>query len=107
MRPVFVVAADGNGNPSDAPCGHLDGTADVPAPGQACEDCVREGSTWVHLRQCLTCGGTRCCDSSPRRHATAHHHASGHPLVRSAQPDEVWGWCYPDSLFLLPRDGDG
>lgn len=59
-----------------------------------CSDCVREGSAWVHLRMCLDCGHVACCDSSPRRHATAHFHESGHPLIRSAEPGESWRWCY-------------
>jgi uncharacterized UBP type Zn finger protein len=70
----------------------------------ACVDCLREGSRWLHLRQCLACGHVGCCDQSPRRHATAHHRHSAHPLVRSAQPGEDWAWCYPDELFLLPAD---
>ncbi|MDP9193308.1 MAG: cation:proton antiporter [Acidobacteriota bacterium] len=62
-----------------------------------CEDCLALGERkWVHLRLCMTCGGVRCCDSSPRKHATAHHHASGHPIIRSYQPGEEWAWCYVD-----------
>ena len=63
-----------------------------------CEDCVREGSAWVHLRMCLACGHVACCDSSPRRHATAHHRSTGHPVVRSAEPGEGWRWCFVDEL---------
>ncbi|HEX2894515.1 MAG TPA: cation:proton antiporter [Marmoricola sp.] len=66
-------------------------------PG-ACEDCVREGTQWVHLRLCLTCGHVGCCDSSPRRHATAHFHDTQHPVIRSAEPDESWRWCYVHEL---------
>jgi CPA1 family monovalent cation:H+ antiporter len=66
-------------------------------PG-VCEDCVREGSQWVHLRLCLACGHVGCCDSSPRRHATAHFHDSAHPVVRSAEPGESWRWCYVHEL---------
>jgi CPA2 family monovalent cation:H+ antiporter-2 len=66
-----------------------------------CEDCLELGeSTWVHLRLCMTCGGVRCCDSSPHKHATAHFHTSAHPIIRSYQPGEVWAWCYPDELTL-------
>ncbi len=64
-------------------------------PGE-CEDCVREGTRWVHLRTCLTCGQVGCCDSSPRRHASAHFHGSDHPVMRSAEPGEAWRWCYVD-----------
>jgi monovalent cation/hydrogen antiporter len=66
-------------------------------PGE-CEDCIREGSRWVHLRLCLACGHVGCCDSSPRRHATAHFHETTHPVVRSAEPGESWRWCYLHEL---------
>jgi monovalent cation/hydrogen antiporter len=64
----------------------------------ACEDCVEEGLTsWVHLRRCLTCGHMACCDSSPRRHASAHFGRVGHPVMRSAEPGEDWRWCFVDN----------
>ena len=59
-----------------------------------CEDCMKMGGRWVHLRTCQECGGTRCCDSSPNRHATKHAHASGHRVVASAEPGERWLYCY-------------
>ncbi|QTI68846.1 UBP-type zinc finger domain-containing protein [Gordonia sp. L191] len=60
-----------------------------------CEDCMAIGENhWSHLRKCLECGHVACCDSSPRRHATAHFHSSGHPVMRSAEPGELWRWCY-------------
>lgn len=62
-----------------------------------CEDCLREGTRWVHLRLCLTCGKVTCCDSSPRRHAAMHYRVDGHPVVRSIEPGEDWRWCYADS----------
>ena len=68
----------------------------------ACEDCLKDGTRWVHLRLCLECGHMGCCDSSPRRHATAHWNASRHPVVRSAEPGESWAWCYPDEVMLAP-----
>ncbi|MGY1606162.1 MULTISPECIES: UBP-type zinc finger domain-containing protein [unclassified Geodermatophilus] len=88
-----------------ADCTHLDQVdpAVVPDTEEGCGDCLREGSSWVHLRECLTCGHVACCDSSPRRHATAHSHGSGHPLVRSFEPGESWWWCYPDQVMLQPR----
>jgi CPA1 family monovalent cation:H+ antiporter len=66
-------------------------------PGQ-CEDCVREGTQWVHLRLCLTCGHVGCCDSSPQRHATGHFHEAHHPVIRSAEPGERWRWCFVHEL---------
>jgi hypothetical protein len=81
-------------------CSHLDTieVTEVPASVAGCEDCLRIGSPWVHLRMCTTCGGIRCCDDSPNRHATAHHAASGHAVIRSAEPGEEWFWCYPDEI---------
>jgi hypothetical protein len=101
--PAYAVAGDADGNPITASCSHLSTIADVaPSSTRGCEDCLREGSRWVHLRECLQCGKVACCDDSPRKHATAHFHASSHPIVRSLEPHEEWAWCYPDSLFLLP-----
>ena len=90
-----------------APCRHLDTIADVPAPGDVCVTCIEIGSTWHHLRQCLQCGITLCCDSSPNRHMTGHHNATGHPIMRSGQPGEDWAWCYVDELSLRPLEGGG
>jgi hypothetical protein len=64
-----------------------------------CEECVKTGSGWVHLRTCQTCGATLCCDSSPNQHATRHAKASGHPVIASAEPGEHWLYCYPDDAF--------
>jgi len=101
--PPYAVASDADGNATTATCTHLATIADVtPSSTRGCEECLREGSRWVHLRECLQCGNVACCDDSPRRHATAHFHASAHPIVRSLEPREDWAWCYPDSLFLLP-----
>ncbi len=65
-------------------------------PASACQDCLVEGTTWVHLRTCLTCGHVGCCDSSPRRHSRAHFGDEGHPVVVSAEPGEAWRWCWVD-----------
>lgn len=70
---------------------------DPDTPGE-CGDCLREGTAWVHLRMCVSCGHVACCDSSPRRHATAHHERTGHPVMRSAEPGEDWRWCFVDEL---------
>lgn len=64
-----------------------------------CEECVKIGGTWLHLRTCQSCGGTRCCDSSPNRHASKHAKSSGHPVICSAEPGESWLYCYPDDAF--------
>jgi uncharacterized UBP type Zn finger protein len=78
------------------PCIHLDQLQDVRPSADGCEDCLRIGGWWVHLRMCLICGHAGCCDESPNRHATAHFHETGHPLIRSLQPGEHWMWCYVD-----------
>ncbi len=65
-----------------------------------CEECLKIGSEWVHLRLCRTCGHVGCCDQSPRRHATKHFHATKHPVIEGYDPPEGWGWCYIDEVFL-------
>jgi hypothetical protein len=84
-----------------APCPHVVLIRHVAprTPGQ-CEDCIKTGSPWVHLRLCLTCGHVGCCDSSPNRHARLHARAVGHPIVQSAEPGEDWRWCYADETFV-------
>ena len=81
-------------------CSHLDCIRPVQPSAPGCEECLATGGRWVHLRLCMTCGHVGCCDSSPGRHATAHYRASGHPIVRSAEPGEDWGWCYEDQAML-------
>jgi hypothetical protein len=83
-------------------CGHAAGASAEVAPGAECEDCVREGGSWVHLRRCLTCDGVRCCDSSPAKHASTHAGAAAHPVAASAEPGEHWAWCYTDDVLLVP-----
>ena len=61
-----------------------------------CEDCVKTGDSWVHLRMCTECGHVGCCDSSKNKHATKHYHSSKHPVIRSIEPGETWTWCYVD-----------
>lgn len=83
------------------PCGHLRSASDHrPTTPNGCEDCLRLGDTWVHLRLCLTCGRVGCCDDSKNTHATKHYHASKHPVIRSFEPGERWRYCYPDDLFV-------
>ena len=81
-------------------CDHLTtAPADAePLTPDGCGECLRTGQGWVHLRLCLDCGTVGCCDSSPGRHATAHHHETRHPVVRSFQPGEQWRWCFVDEL---------
>ncbi|TAM79087.1 MAG: hypothetical protein EPN47_18940 [Acidobacteria bacterium] len=80
-------------------CTHLDQIKIETTGKRVCEDCVKMGDTWVHLRLCLTCGHVGCCDSSKNKHATRHFHSSGHPLIRSIEPGEDWVWCYVDKIY--------
>jgi hypothetical protein len=80
-------------------CSHLAVIADVTPSGTGCEECLRTGMGWVHLRMCMSCGHVGCCDNSPGRHATGHwHEHADHPIIRSYEPGEDWWWCYPDDL---------
>ena len=82
-------------------CSHLEAIGTVArAKRRECEECVKIGSTWVHLGTCKTCGGTRCCDSSPNQHASKHAHATTHPVIASAEPGERWLYCYPDDAMV-------
>jgi hypothetical protein len=81
-------------------CHHLKGLIPTPARTQGCEECLKEGMEWVHLRLCLECGHVGCCDSSPGRHATAHFHRSHHPVMASFEPGEQWAWCFVDETEL-------
>lgn len=82
------------------PCAHIDAIETVTPPHtRACEECVKIGAKWVHLRTCQRCGVTLCCDSSPNRHASAHARSSGHPVIASAEPGERWLYCYPDDAL--------
>ncbi|HEX3282372.1 MAG TPA: UBP-type zinc finger domain-containing protein [Pyrinomonadaceae bacterium] len=85
---------------TDEVCSHIDAITDVKlATRRVCEECVKIGSSWVHLRTCQTCDETLCCDSSPNRHATRHARATAHPVIASAEPGERWLYCYPDDAF--------
>lgn len=90
---------------SDGTCEHVQQNSPDLAKGPAeCEDCVKEGTPWVHLRQCTVCGYVGCCDSSVRRHARRHWHDTGHPVIRSNEPGENWMWCYEHNSYV---DADG
>ena len=89
-----------------ATCEHLDQLqVDKPDSVEGCEECLRMGSRWVHLRVCRTCGKVGCCDSSPNRHASAHARESGHPLASSMEPGERWTWCFVDEV-AIELEGD-
>ncbi|MEO6815404.1 MAG: UBP-type zinc finger domain-containing protein [Edaphobacter sp.] len=79
-------------------CTHLKEIQKVKPLSKGCEDCLKIGGQWVHLRMCMICGHVACCDSSPNRHATAHFHATKHPIMRSVEQGEDWGWCYVDEI---------
>ena len=79
-------------------CAHLDQIRITHTLKHVCEDCIKTGSSWVHLRLCLSCGHVGCCDSSPNMHASKHFRTFRHPLVRSIEPGETWVWCYVDQV---------
>jgi uncharacterized UBP type Zn finger protein len=81
-------------------CSHVKEIKSVkPITPQGCEECLKMGDDWVHLRLCETCGHVGCCDNSKNRHATKHFHSSGHPIIKSFEPREEWGYCYVDERF--------
>lgn len=85
-------------------CTHLDqirkGKPNIKPKTKGCEECLKMGDSWVHLRLCLTCGHVGCCDSSKNKHATKHFHATKHAVVRSQEPGESWMWCYVDEVMF-------
>lgn len=84
-------------------CAHLKAATDhEPNTPAGCEECLKLGDNWVHLRLCLTCGRVGCCDDSKNTHATKHYRASKHPVIRSFEPGEQWRYCYPDDLGVDP-----
>ena len=85
--------------PHDGPgCTHLDEVRVVEDATDGCEECLELGMTWVHLRQCLSCGHVGCCNSSEGQHAFMHFQETGHPIVRSREPGETWRWCWVDEV---------
>ncbi len=99
MQSSRYEVADGQDGRS---CAHVGLLQDVTPQSEGCEECLKAGMTWVHLRECLNCGHVGCCDSSKGKHATAHWRTTAHPVMRSFQPGEEWGWCYADELMLVP-----
>ncbi len=89
-------------------CTHVDDVDLEARPSaEGCEDCLRDGGRWVHLRMCRSCGHVGCCDSSPSKHASAHFAAEGHPLISSFEPGEDWWWCFVDATaFTVAGSSD-
>jgi uncharacterized UBP type Zn finger protein len=81
-------------------CSHTDQIRDVTPHTHGCEECLKTGAIWVHLRLCMTCGHVGCCDSSKNKHAAKHFHSARHPIVKSIEPGEDWGWCFIDEVEL-------
>jgi uncharacterized UBP type Zn finger protein len=81
-------------------CTHLDQIQKVKPKTKGCEECLKIGAQWVHLRLCLSCGHVGCCDTSDGRHATKHFHTTKHPIVRSLERGENWMWCYADEVMF-------
>jgi uncharacterized UBP type Zn finger protein len=82
-------------------CTHIaDHVKNVKPRTKGCEECLKMGDTWLHLRMCLECGHVGCCDSSKNRHARAHFHATQHPIIQSAEKGDNWRWCYIDHMYL-------
>jgi len=88
---------------SAAACSHLDqiSVTELPESIAGCEQCLAMGSSWVHLRMCMSCGTIGCCDASPNRHASRHAAEMGHPIARSAEPGELWSWCFVDEIAFV------
>lgn len=81
-------------------CEHFAAIVPVEPSADGCEDCVKTGDLWVHLRLCKSCGHVGCCDSSVNKHATKHYQLTHHPIIRSHEPGEDWGYCYVDDMFF-------
>jgi uncharacterized UBP type Zn finger protein len=81
-------------------CTHLSQIHEVAPSAKGCEDCLKTGDDWVHLRLCLSCGHVGCCDSSQNKHATKHFQLTAHPIIKSHEEGEEWGYCYPDDAFF-------
>ena len=85
-------------------CTHISGIRDVTPSALGCEECLKSGSIWMHLRICRTCGHVGCCDDSKNKHATKHYHATTHPIIKSLEQDENWLWCYVDEVAFEVSD---
>jgi hypothetical protein len=86
-------------------CEHATAIEPIAARTSGCEECLKRGMTWVHLRLCLTCGHVGCCDDSPGKHATGHFHHTKHPVMASYEQGERWAWCYIEEVQLDVPEG--
>jgi len=88
---------------STAVCSHLDTIefTEIPERIAGCEECLKTGDRWVHLRMCMECGTIRCCDDSPNKHASQHAREASHPIIKSTEPGEGWSWCYVDEVAFV------
>lgn len=91
-----------NGDLDDKGCTHFSQMREVTPSADGCEDCLKIGDQWVHLRICLICGYVGCCNDSKNKHASKHHQSSQHPLMMSFEPGEDWLYCYHDELIVFP-----
>lgn len=87
------------------PCEHLIAMPIDPMPPGGCDECIKTGDRWVHLRFCVECKHTLCCDDSPNQHARKHYEADGHPVIRSKEPGEKWAWCFEHDTGITIRSG--
>ena len=83
-------------------CSHLNQIKSPSPKSDGCEECLQMGDSWVHLRLCEICGHVGCCDSSKNKHATKHFRKTMHPIMRSLEPGEDWGWCFIDEVMIEP-----
>jgi uncharacterized UBP type Zn finger protein len=81
-------------------CAHIAGIRDITPSALGCEECLKSGSVWLHLRICRSCGHVGCCDDSPNKHATKHFRATGHPIIKSLERGEDWMYCYLDDVMF-------
>ena len=103
VKADVMIRAIQSGELNARGCTHLDLTQEVSPSADGCEECLKTGDRWVHLRMCLICGKAGCCDNSKNKHASQHFHASGHPLIMSLESWEDWAWCFLDERLIRPR----
>lgn len=100
LRSIFGGKQEGTSAMAEG-CSHVkDHAKPVKPSSKGCEECLKTGDTWVHLRMCTECGHVGCCDSSKNRHARAHFHQTQHPIIQSAERGENWRWCYIDDKYI-------